>query len=191
MKWMHMGALCVLVSALLVLCGIPARHRAHMADENRKNAAAVMRDGAFSIDQQTLFPALDGSRIAALLVTTPDQTFEFHCDSQRIVSVNGNHADEEIFLTLVSQIRDLPVDAHPPFTPGSAPVMSLVISTRDGAQHTAHFYTGNGSELAQIASGSGEFPVYHQTDAWRIGTLMMACEGTRIQDAYGNEIPIR
>ena len=187
---MHIGALCVSISVLLVLCSMPARHRARISDENRKNAAAIMHDGAFSIDRQTLFPALDGSRIAALRVTTPDQTFEFHCNSQRIVSVNGNRADEEIFLTLISQICNLPVNAHEPFTPNGAPLMTLIISTQDGAQHTAHFYSGSSAHFAQVTSGSAGSLAYHQTDAWRIGTLMMACEGTRIQDAYGNETPM-
>lgn len=191
MKRLCINALCILVSMLFVLSFPAFRRSPHTSDRQNQSAVpAIPEGGAFSSDLQTLFPSLDGRRISALHVGTPDMAFDFRNDPLHSVSVNGNRADTEIYQTLLSQIRTLPVSAHPAFPANGTPVMTLVVSTDDGAQHTARFYSAeNNSGLTRIASSCAGAVSYHQTEAWRIGTLMMTCEGTRIQDARGNETP--
>ena len=67
----------------------------------------------------------------------------------------------------------------------------MVISS-GSRQQTARFYEDGGKgEKAHIVLGSEDAPEYRQTSGWRVGTLMMTCEGTRIQDAHGNETPAK
>ena len=139
----------------------------------------------------TLFPSLDEAAITAISVSTPERSFHFLREGANAVSVNGQQADAEIFSTLLEQIADLPVNSFTAFSPCSSRLqLTLVVSTAQ-AQHTAHFYAGGASgETTHIISGSCEAPAYSQTNGWRVGTLMMTCEGTRIQDAHGNETPL-
>jgi len=193
MKFPRIAALCVLIYALAVL-PVSHPHAAHAsiaapADGEKKAASASGEDSRSSRCQHTLFPGLSESAIAALSIVTPEQRFEFRCKTPQNISVNGKQADEQIFSTLVSQIRELPVCAAASFSPENTPSMTMIISTRDGGRHCAQFYTGASGLPAHIASGPEHAPVYHQTEAWRIGTMIMTCEGTRIQDASGNELP--
>ena len=69
-------------------------------------------------------------------------------------------------------------------------LLTLVVLA-DGIQHTARFYDdGKQGEKALIVAGEADTPQYHRTGGWRVGTLVMTCEGTRIQDAHGNETPL-
>lgn len=139
-----------------------------------------------------LLPDLQDMRITALSVSTPERSFQFYLDTQGAVSVNGQQADSEIFSTLLEQIEELPAERRSAFNPQAQDLLlTLVIS--DGRQEqTVRFY-GDGStgEKAHILLGSAETPEYRQTNAWRVGKLMMTCEGTRILDIYGNETPAR
>lgn len=140
-------------------------------------------------DEGALFPGLDGGTITALTVVSRDRSFEFHCNGAGRVSVNGQKADGEIFLTLVSQIIELPVAAHTAFSAAGEPLLTLTVSA-GSIQHIARFYdNGSIGSKALIVCGTPEAPRYGQTDGWRIGTLMMTCEGTRIEDERGNETP--
>ena len=189
MKSFRIGALCMFISILAVLT-LPSLSAASDTSSQEKRAVPASPDSSSSsYASSSLFPGLDKSFISALSIATPERSFAFCCENADDVSVNGNQADEEIFGTLISQIQGLPVDAQHPFTPDTAPVLVLSVLTRDGVQHTARFYSDKSAARVQISSGPGDAPVYHSTDTWRIGTLMMTCEGTRIQDASGNETP--
>lgn len=191
MRALRKSSLFISISIFFMLFSLIFFRTMHSQAAQKQSAVpAVPESGASPADYQTLFPTLDGRSIVSLHVRTPDTAFDFIGSPAHSVSVNGNRADTEIYLTLLSQIRSLPVSAHPAFTSESKPVMTLTISTDDGMQHVARFYSSDGnSELTRIVSGPAESPTYHQTDAWRIGTLMMTCEGTRIQDERGNETP--
>ena len=68
-------------------------------------------------------------------------------------------------------------------------LLTLTVCT-GGKQHIARFYEDDGTgEVARIVAGSADAPEYGKTGGWRVGTLMMTCEGTRIQDERGNERP--
>lgn len=137
-----------------------------------------------------LFPGLDGASITAVSIKTPESSFEFRRHDEDAVSVNGQRADGEVFRTLLSQIAQLPVrtrDAFP--AQGGSELLTLVVSA-GGQEHVARFYDDGGrGEEAFIVCGAQDAPKYQQTDGWRVGTLMMTCEGTRIQDERGNETP--
>ena len=196
MKAARIGTLLMMLSMILVppiATLVPASSSGRQPLHGSEKAAVISStDGFVSENDPPLFPALEESSIISLSLTTPERSFEFQCDPQaHRVSVNGHLADEEIFCTLVSQIQKLPIDAMPSFAPEHSPILTLVIATADGAKHTARFYPDGGpGTQTHIASGSANAPIYHRTDAWRIGTLMMTCEGTRIQDESGNEIPV-
>ena len=68
-------------------------------------------------------------------------------------------------------------------------MMTLSIHMRDGARHTAFFYAGSDAgRSTHISSSSQSTSAFHATDTWRIGTMLLACEGTRIQDEFGREM---
>lgn len=137
-----------------------------------------------------LFPSLSPASVTALSVTAGDRRFEFLCSGDA-VSVNGQMADGEIFSTLLDQILTLPVAACAAFSPEeSSAMLTLVVTTADH-NNTVHFYKGSSQETARVLAGTPEEPVYGVTKSWRIGTLLLVCDGTRIQDESGNETPAR
>ena len=138
----------------------------------------------------TLFPGLNEHAITSITVATPDRSFHFLCENPQLVSVNGRQADSEVFSTLLEQISELPVEHYNSFNPQAQNlILTLVISTGQEKQ-TARFYEdGRQGEKAHIVLGSEDAPEYRQTGGWRVGALMLTCEGTRIQDAHGNEMP--
>lgn len=139
----------------------------------------------------TLFPGLNESAITSITVAAPDRSFHFLCDNHSLVSVNGSQADSEIFLTLLEQIADLPVDESRAFLPEKQDLLLTLTVSSGPSQRVARFYAdGKHGEIAHIVAGTAEAPEYRTTGGWRVGALMMTCEGTRIQDAHGNEIPV-
>lgn len=154
-----------------------------------QNAARSMPAGGRKNDQTLLFPGLDRNAITAITLASPDTRFEFLCSAPNGVSVNGSQADSEIFLTLIEQIAEMTASPAEAVPEGSELLLSLTIFS-GASEHQAAFYSGgkDGSR-AFVRTGAPDAPKYHQTAGWRIGTLMLTCEGTRIQDAQGRELP--
>lgn len=138
----------------------------------------------------TLFPELDRVRVTALSVITPERSFQFRMDKRGAVSVNGRQADEEAFSTLLEQIAELPVERHTAFTPEAQELLLTLVVSTDTQQKTARFYGGRAEEKTRIVLDNDGAPEFRQTNGWRVGTLMMTCEGTRVQDIHGNEMPV-
>lgn len=155
------------------------------AEAAQNTEQALAQDGPV-----LLFPDLDMDTITAISVHSPDRSFQFYADGSGEVSVNGQQADAEIYLTLVDQISELPIHQTDAFIPdGVQWLLTLTVCT-GAKQHIARFYEDDGTgEVARIVTGSEDAPEYGQTGGWRVGTLMMTCEGTRIQDERGNERP--
>lgn len=153
----------------------------------QKAARANAPDG-LNMHEVLLFPGLDVRAVTAVSVSAPGRRFEFLCDPAHEVSVNGRKADGEIFRTLVDQIAEIPVSPAEPFASAGEPTLHLTVVS-GGTQYQASFYAGENS-VALVRSGAHDAPGYHQTAGWRIGTLMLTCEGTRIQDELGMEIPV-
>lgn len=183
---MVLPAAILFAAALLVLC-FP-----FMQKHESKNAAQPIQPGGASIilppeSGETLFPDLSAGAITSVTVHADSCAFDFLIDSRGAVSVNGRRADSEIFDTLIAQIAELPVVPLSAFAPAQEPVMTLIIRSGE-KEHAARFYEGGEKgEDAFILAGSSDAPRYRQTDGWRVGTLLMTCEGTRIQDERGNE----
>jgi len=153
-------------------------------------AAARPREIGAVQASATLFPGLDESAVTAITVITPDRSFHFLCESPQAVSVNGQLADGVVFRTLLEQIAELPVDTLSAFSPQAEQLLLTLTVSSGQAQHTARFYAdGKAGEKVHIVSGPPDAPQYRQTGGWRVGTLTMTCEGTRILDVPGNEIP--
>ena len=161
------------------------------SDTPIQNAVQPLQvDGTINGDI-TLFPDLCPSHILFVSVRAPERSFQFRLNDLGTVSVNGTQADSEIFSTLLEQITDLPVDPAKAFpADGTQLLLTLEVHT-DQQRHTAYFYGDASSGLAaQIICGTPDAPEYRLTEGWRVGALMMTCEGTRIQDAHGNETPV-
>lgn len=189
------GAVCALCLMLIALSfhvvSIPqsapssGQTAAQTAAQTTVQTAAQQKTGAAqapagSVDLSVLFPDLDVSAITAVSVSTPERSFEFRSDSANTVTVNGGAADHEIYHTLLSQIAELPVSSLHALPADASRFLTLVV-TAGAERHFAQFYSGTGAE-AFILCGTRHAPQYRQTDAWRIGTLMMTCEGTRMDD---------
>lgn len=184
------GAIYAMGIMIFALFFYMARRDQAAAPESVSPQSAASAQETACDGQLPLFPALNPDAITAISVDTPGRSFEFCTDGLGSVSVNGQQADSEIYGTLVSQIAQLPVASSVAFVPEDAHLLLTLTVCEDGAQHIARFYEDGGTgELARIIFGSSNAPQYAQTSGWRIGTLMMTCEGTRIQDERGQERP--
>jgi len=154
-------------------------------------AYAAARSLASSRPVATLFPGLNEQSVTSITVSTPDRHFDFRCEDPHAVSVNGHQADSEIFLTLLEQISQFPVDTHPAFAPEAQNLLLTLIVSSGTQQQIAQFYSdGHTGETTHIVVGKGDTSKYLMTGGWRVGALMMTCEGTRMLDAHGNEQPV-
>lgn len=139
----------------------------------------------------SLFEPLAREDVAELLVQTPEQRYVFHCPDGLRVSVNGQKADLGVFQTLLDQVLSLPVVTIAAFTPATQACMTLEL-TAGGTRYTASFYRGAQGDdpyVSVVSSRTGAGARYHRTDSWRLGTMLLACEGTRILDEKGDETP--
>ena len=140
-------------------------------------------------DAQALFPELSEDEITGIRIAAPDDCeFTFSVSEKNGLSVNGQKADSAVFSTLVDQILSLsfiPMDA---FEPRVDPMMTMTVRT-DRQDFIARFYQDGGSgKYAYVITGEKKNRCL-KTDAWRVGTLLLTCEGTRIFDASGQETP--
>lgn len=182
-------ALCM-VFAFLCIClwGMPLRRQS--APPPAPDMARAAMPSTSAAPAFTLFPDLDHIQLTSLSVITQDRSFQFDLGQQGAVSVNGQQADREAFSTLVEQIAELPVEQHAAFVPDAQDLLLTLIVSSGAKQQTARFYEdGLQGEKTRIVLGTDAAPEYRQTNGWRVGTLMMTCEGTRILDAHGNETP--
>ena len=139
---------------------------------------------------QTLFPDLSDEDITDIRISAANNCeFSFNINEKKGLSVNGQKADKEIFSTLVDQILApsfIRIDA---FSPEKDPIMTLTIYTSE-QNFNACFYSGDDNQKYTYVITDEEKNRYLKTDAWRIGTLLLTCEGTRIFDASGQETPV-
>lgn len=140
-------------------------------------------------DEQTLFPELNPSLVTAVSIITPQSTFDLKRDENRSVSINGQRGDREVFATLLTHIAAMSFRSSDSFTPPDTPLLTLIVH-QQGREFSAAFYADGGTgEFARVVTTRSGSPAYGTTDGWHIGTLMLACEGTRIQDESGKETP--
>ncbi len=189
-KILAVTAACM-IAAIALCTAFFILHRQPSASAQPNQHAVLSAAQRSPVDPaSTLFPELNHTHITALTVSTPDRSFQFHTDKSGMVSVNGQQADGEIFSTLLEQIRELPVERYGSFIPQQQNLILTLVISSGKEKHTARFYEdGDDGEKAHIVLGTDDAPEYRQTSGWRVGTLMMTCEGTRIQDIYGNETP--
>lgn len=196
MKRSILAAFLLITCALAVLACIPSMRPSRQTAQSpglpslpaaQKNVRGISPDENVEYSS-LLFPELDSGAVTAISILSPDASFEFLCRGLGDVSVNGHEADSEVFLTLISQIAELSVAPAEPIPEGSTPLLRLSV-TADGKQYDAAFYSGGKSASHAFIKSGGSTPAYHRTAGWRVGTLMMTCEGTRIQDERGNESP--
>ena len=152
-------------------------------------AAVAARQSSGAAER--LFPEIIPEAITAVSVVTPHAAFDLQREEPHVVSVNGQRGDHEVFATLLEQIADIPFMPTAPFSTQDAPLLTLTIKHRQ-QQYSAAFYSdGAAGERARIVTHRNQASQYGQTDGWRIGTLMLACEGIRIQDESGKETPLK
>ena len=186
------GAICAMGVMIFALCfHLAVGLRAETAPDVRQSAESAQDAADPQEEQLLLFPALNAEGVTAVFVGTPDRCFQFDVDVSGEVSVNGQRADGEIYLTLIDQIAELPVVVTGAFTPDSTQLLLTLTVCQDEEERTACFYEDDGTgKIARIVFGAPDSPKYGRTNGWRVGTLMMTCEGTRIQDERGNESPV-
>ncbi|MBR5288081.1 MAG: hypothetical protein IKU34_05745 [Clostridia bacterium] len=174
-------ALLILLACLLVFpAGSDAPHQAVTAA-----ATSVPADNG-----QALFPSFDPAIVTAVTITTPQSAFDLRLDENSSVSVNGHRGDKDVFSTMLAHIAAMDFIATDPFTAPEAPLLTLRIH-QHGKEFSAAFYADNANGAhTRIIAGREQSPIYGLMDGWRVGALMLACEGTRIQDESGREIPI-
>lgn len=185
------GILCAAAIALAVLLPFLPSAKTPTPAPGMHSAAAAGTQRSTAVPRLTLFPELNPSHITTLSVSTPERSFQFHLSPHGTVSVNGHRADRDIVSVLLNQISGLPVETHSAFSPSAADLLLTLIISTGTQKKTARFYSsGSPGETARIVLDTNNTREYRQTNTWRVGTLMMTCEGTRIQDMHGNEWPV-
>ena len=139
-------------------------------------------------DERLLFPELTDSDISEIHIRAGDDcAFDFSLRGE--LSVNGQKADGEVFSTLLDQLT---ADCFVPcedFEPRGEPLLTVTVST-DTQDFSARFYQDSeDGKYAYVVAGADKARCL-KTDAWRVGTLLLTCEGTRIFDASGQETPV-
>ena len=153
-------------------------------------AAPALAESAAEDATDTLFEALDAQDVSGVSVTTPEREFRFDAENGE-VSVNGSMADAEAFQTLLDQIAKLPVNESDAFTPEEAPLLTLSVDA-DGDHLDASFYRADGTDVyASVICAQNGCVRYGLTKAWRVGKLVLTCDGTRILDENGQETPAK
>ena len=199
-RWTLAVLTCAMLAAVVLLCAGIARESeadtppvasgqsdALREDEAKSDGSQEKDSACKGEDSARLFSGVTEEAVTALHVHSEDREFEFLCGGGS-VSVNGQMADYEVFSTLMEQILTLPVMACDPFFPEDDAVLTLIL-TANGADRTASFYPTESQEKARVISTAQQGTLYGEVKSWRIGTLLMACDGTRIQDESGNETP--
>lgn len=139
---------------------------------------------------QKLFPDFDASHVVSVSITTPQSSFDLRRENGRPVSINGQRGDAYVFSTLLGQIASLSYVPMEAFIVPGQPLLTLNVRLSN-EEYSAVFYDdGSSGEYARIAFMQNNTPAYGVTDRWRVGTLMLTCEGTRVQDAHGRETPV-
>ena len=138
---------------------------------------------------QPLFAELDSDDIQSVSIQTKRRVFQFQCSTDDSVSVNAYVADEDVFDTLLEQLMAFSFEPCDPFEPEGDPLLTVEISA-GAQQYSAWFYEdgGTGKNTNIICTQQGDTQ-YLTTEAWRVGTLLLTCEGTRIFDESGKETP--
>ena len=68
--------------------------------------------------------------------------------------------------------------------------LSAVTVYTDTQDFSASFYQEQGDDKYAYVVAGADNERFLKTDAWRVGTLLLTCEGTRIFDASGQETPV-
>ena len=92
------------------------------------------------------------------------------------LTVNGAAADGEVVDTLLRHLSAALSGEEAAFTPEKEPIMTVTFEMGGDAGQIA-FYTDddNRAQVYVISAGNGA----SVTEAWRVGTILLACEGSR------------
>ena len=138
-------------------------------------AAAAAAEGAQPEERAAGETAL---RTASMRVCANGRSFLYRRTAGGL-SVNGGQADEEVFTTLLSQIRAAVSGGRERFVPQGEPL--LTVTLEGGESRTIAFYRDGADQsrvFVIVRSGEGERAC--ATEAWRVGTILLACEGTQL-----------
>ena len=137
---------------------------------------------------QLLFPELSDTDITGIRIHANDDC-EFDFSVRGELSVNGQKADEEVFSTLVDQLTADSFTLCDDFEPQNDALLTVTVYT-DTQDFSASFYQEQGDDKYAYVVAGADNERFLKTDAWRVGTLLLTCEGTRIFDASGQETPV-
>ena len=157
----------------------------HAAARRKRIGANRIRGRRF---KQLLFPELSDTDITGIRIHANDDC-EFDFSVRGELSVNGQKADEEVFSTLVDQLTADSFTLCDDFEPQNDALLTVTVYT-DTQDFSASFYQEQGDDKYAYVVAGADNERFLKTDAWRVGTLLLTCEGTRIFDASGQETPV-
>ena len=163
------------------------------ANESAQTVSVAVGSNSSAADDasaagQLLFPELSDTDITGIRIHANDD-FEFYFSVRGELSVNGQKADEEVFSTLVDQLTADSFTLCDDFEPQNDALLTVTVYT-DTQDFSASFYQEQGDDKYAYVVAGAENERFLKTDAWRVGTLLLTCEGTRIFDASGQETPV-
>ncbi len=134
--------------------------------------AALLAAGAAAFAEEK---TAAGVRFTSLCVTAAGRSFRY-ARSGAALTVNGAAADGEVVDTLLRHLSAALSGEEAAFTPEKEPIMTVTFEMGGDAGQIA-FYTDddNRAQVYVISAGNGA----SVTEAWRVGTILLACEGSR------------
>ena len=116
--------------------------------------------------------------ISSLSITFRGRGFSFDCRN----GLTDEDADSEVFTTLLTQIFNMKGNRREAFLPVTDPIMTVEIQDIKGSYLMKCYENENQDDMADVICISAKNRFYYTTEAWRVGTILLACEGTRILD---------
>ena len=127
---------------------------------------------------QLLFPELSDTDITGIRIHANDDC-EFDFSVRGELSVNGQKADEEVFSTLVDQLTADSFTLCDDFEPQNDALLTVTVYT-DTQDFSASFYQEQRDDKYAYVVAGADNERFLKTDAWRVGTLLLTCEGTHL-----------
>ena len=138
--------------------------------------AALLAAGAAAFAEEK---TAVGVRFTSLCVTAEGRSFRY-AKSGSLLTVNGAAADEEAVDTLLRHLSSALSGDTAAFTPEEAPIMTVDFTAGDESGEISFYPDEADRSRVYVVSAKDGASV---TEAWRVGTILLACEGSRAAGA--------
>lgn len=126
--------------------------------------------------REKMVSAREAAQIHSFYMDTPDGAYHF-IRTDTGVNLDGEPADSGSFERMLELLLTMPVQEQTPEGESTADELAITLECIDGAQENVAVSIAGEDAWMLLDSGT-----HLHTDAWRIHTLMLACDGARMEE---------